>query len=281
MNDETLKTLQARALDVRRDVIRMVGVARSGHLASSLSLVDLLVYLYWQELRVRSEEPQWPERDRFVMGKRNGCPALYTVLAHRGFFPREELWNFRSLGGILQHHPHLRRTPGVDAPTGSSGLGLGLANGLALGMRKAALPSRVFCLVGDSELETGVFWESVGNSSRLDVRQLILLADCNVGDWSNVQGRRAVQSFESSFRVFGWDVFQVDGHSLSAMEEVFGKALADLSRPVAILVRTCLGKGVTLFEGGRWPHSNIAPGRDDVERALRELNDRGEDPEVR
>lgn len=274
MMDETRNFLESTALDVRRDVIRMVGVAKSGQLASSLSLVDLLVFLYWQEMKISLSEPTWPERDRFIMGKRNGCPALYTVLARRGFFPRNELWNFRSLGAILQHHPQLRRTPGVDAPTGSSGMGLGIANGLALGLNRRKAPSRVFCLLGDSELETGPFWESAANATRLAVRGLVALIDCNLGERSLAPGRRSCHHFTEAFRSFGWRVFSADGHSFPSMEEAFTEGLADLGGPVAILIHTCLGKGVTLFEEGRWPHSEIAPGRDDVEQALKELNDR-------
>lgn len=274
MKDETRKSLEATALDVRRDVIRMVGVAKSGQLASSLSLVDLLVYLYWQEMKITPSEPVWAERDRFIMGKRNGCPALYTVLARRGFFPRNELWNFRSLGAILQHHPQLRRTPGVDAPTGSSGMGLGIANGLALGLMRRQISSRVFCLLGDSELETGSFWESAANASRLAVRGLVALIDCNFSETSLARGRRSCHDFTETFRSFGWRVFSVDGHSFPSLEKVFAEGLSDLEGPVAIFVHTCLGKGVTLFEAGRWPHSEIAPGRDDVEQALKELNDR-------
>ncbi|WP_274374549.1 MULTISPECIES: transketolase [Synergistales] len=268
MNGEMLKALRARAVDVRKDVVRMVGMAKSGHLASSLSLVDLLVYLYERELRLRAAEPQWPERDRFILSKRNGAPALYTVLAHGGFFPREELWNFRSLGAILQHRPEWRRTPGIDGPSGSPGLGLGLAGGLALGLVKKGCASRVFCLLGDSELETGTVWASIAMASRFALANLVALVDCNVAEGERLQTRAG----ERAFQAFGWTVAHVDGHSFADMEEVFGGLSAERSGPAALFVRTCLGKGVTFFEEGRWPRSTVAPGRDDVDRALGELN---------
>lgn len=133
-----LHDLAELASAVRRDIVRMIGVARSGHLASSLSIVDILVWLYWEVLSLRPEEPAWEDRDRFVLGKGHGCPALYSVLANRNFFPREELWSYRRLGAMLQGFPEVRRTPGVDAPGGSLGQGLGLANGISLALRGKA-----------------------------------------------------------------------------------------------------------------------------------------------
>ena len=169
--------LAEKALAVRRDVIRMTGLARSGFPASSLSIVDILVWLYWKAMSLRTDEPSWDDRDRFVLGKGRGCPALYAVLANRSFFPREELWSYRRLGAMLQGFPEVRRTPGVDAPGGSPGQGLGLANGLSLALKGKSPQPSVFCLVGDAELQEGVFWESAMTSAHFSLENIVLIVD--------------------------------------------------------------------------------------------------------
>ena len=146
MKTSQRRELERIALEVRKDIVRMTGVSRSGHLDSSLSVVDILVFLYWKVLRIRPDEPLWPERDRLVFSKDHACPALYSVLARRGFFERDELWNFRRLGAMLQGRPEHARTPGVDAPGGSRGMAIGIANGLLLSSRMGGLDRRVITI---------------------------------------------------------------------------------------------------------------------------------------
>ncbi len=272
MNDQLREELQQYALYVRKDVIRMVGVAHSGHLASSLSLVDLLVYLYMEAMEVDPSRPMWEERDRFILGKRHGCPALYTVLAHRGYFGREELWSYRRLGAMLQGHPEFRRTPGIDAPSGSPGLGLGVANGIGLGLTLLGRSGRVFCLLGDGEMKEGAIWEAALTTASRKLGRVVAIVDCSRSGtdvplrlWKDPEG------LEERFRSFGWEVMRTDGHDFDALEETFALCTPDRERPLAILARTRLGKGVPLVEKG-WPHAEIAPGRHEMEQALRELN---------
>lgn len=279
MKDELREQLQRQALDVRRDVIRMVGVAHSGHLASSLSLVDLLVFLYMRELDIDPSDPMREDRDRFILGKRHGCPALYTVLAHRGYFKRDELWSYRRLGAMLQGHPEYRRTPGIDAPSGSPGLGLGIANGIALGLRLFGRRGRVFCLLGDGEMKEGAIWEAALTAASRKLGKVVAIVDCSLpeeggqnGGWKDPEG------IAGRFRAFGWEAVVTDGHDFDALEATFSLCSSDREEPLAVLARTRLGKGVPLVEKG-WPHSGVAPGRHEMEQALRELNRGGEPDE--
>jgi transketolase len=254
----------------------MIGVARSGHLASSLSIVDLLVWLYWEVLSLRTDEPSWEDRDRFVLGKGHGCPALYAVLANRSFFPREELWSYRRLGAMLQGFPEVRRTPGVDAPGGSLGQGLGLANGLALALRDRASVPSVFCLVGDGELQEGAFWESAMTSAHFSLDSLLLLVD---RDGRQMEGATedimSLEPVRDKFLAFGWAVEECDGHDFASMREARARLGSRRGKPGCIVANTVLGKGVSFLEndpsGGR-----MVLGRDSMDKALRELEKGGD-----
>lgn len=264
------------AFAVRKDVVRMIGVARSGHLASSLSIVDLLVWLYWDVLSLRADEPSWEGRDRFVLGKGHGCPALYAVLANRGFFPREELWSYRRLGAMLQGFPEVRRTPGVDAPGGSLGQGLGLANGLALALRERTPAPSVHCLVGDGELQEGVFWESAMTSARFSLENLVLIVD---RDGRQMEGATedimSLEPLREKFLAFGWAVEECDGHDFASMREARARLGTRRRKPGCIVAKTVPGKGVSFLEndpsGGR-----MVLGRDSMDKALRELEKGGD-----
>jgi len=254
----------------------MIGVARSGHLASSLSIVDLLVWLYWEVLSLRTDEPSWEDRDRFVLGKGHGCPALYAVLANRSFFPREELWSYRRLGAMLQGFPEVRRTPGVDAPGGSLGQGLGLANGQALALREKTSAPSVYCLVGDGELQEGAFWESAMTSAHFSLDSLLLLVD---RDGRQMEGATedimSLEPLREKFLAFGWAVEECDGHDFASMREARARLGSRRGKPGCIVAKTVLGKGVSFLEndpsGGR-----MVLGRDFMDKALRELEKGGD-----
>ncbi len=267
--------LAEKALAVRRDVIRMTGLARSGFPASSLSIVDILVWLYWKAMSLRTDEPSWDDRDRFVLGKGRGCPALYAVLANRSFFPREELWSYRRLGAMLQGFPEVRRTPGVDAPGGSPGQGLGLANGLSLALKGKSPQPSVFCLVGDAELQEGVFWESAMTSAHFSLENIVLIVD---RDGRQIDGStEEIMSLEplgEKLASFGWAVEECDGHDFNSLDGALSSLRSRGGRPLCMVARTVSGKGVSFLErdssGGR-PLS-----RDFMDEALREL-ERGGD----
>ena len=274
MKPERREDLERIALELRKDVVRMIGVARSGRLDSALSLVDLLAYLYWEVLEVDPRSPRDPRRDRFLLSKGRGCPALYAALARRGFFPREELWSFRRLGALLQGYPEVGRAPGVEAPGGSMGMGLGLAVGLSLALRLDGLPSRVFCLLGDGELQEGAVWEAVLSASVRRLGRLVALVEANEhheeGSWKAMKG---IEPIRRKFEAFGWEVLDAEGHDMEKLEEAFCGLREDREAPMAILLRTQTGKGVSFAEEGRGGDRGLS--REDVDRALSELEVRG------
>lgn len=265
--------LEDIALSVRKDVIRMVGNAKSGYVASAMSVLDILVYLYENELLVDPKDPSSPDRDRLVMGKGHGCPALYGVLAHRGFFDREALWNFRRLGALLQGRPDGSRTPGVDASAGSPGLALGIANGIAMALRMDGLERRVFCVIGDGELQEGALWESVMTSSHRGLGSIVLVVDQNgaqmAGPVSSVKG---IEPLDEKFKAFGWRVLHADGHDFSSLERAFSSAGSD-GIPSVVIARTKRGKGISFFEDHQ--ERDLSMSRIEAERALEELDDVG------
>jgi len=274
MNIINEEELRITANNVRKDVVRMVGIARSGHLVSSLSIVDVLSVLYWKVMKVSPQEPRMASRDRFILSKGHGCPALYAVLARRGFFSREELWNYRRLGAMLQGHPETPRTPGIDAPSGSLGMGLGVGNGMALFLKREQLPSRVFCLVGDGEVQEGSVWESAMTSSHFGLDNVVLIIDRNMRQSEGVTSEiREVEPLEDKFRSFGWETTSVDGHDLKALTDALD--MSHKGRPLAVVARTVPGKGVSFMEKEsekELPHLS----RLVIDKALRELNAREE-----
>lgn len=264
------------AAEVRRDVVRMIGMARSGRVASALSIVDILVWLYGEVLSVRPDEPAWQDRDRFVLSKGHGCPALYAVLAGCGFFPRDELWSYGRLGAMLQGHPELRRTPGVDAPAGSLGMGLGLANGMALALKGKKSTSRICCLAGDGELQEGAFWEAALVSSRHDLGNLLLVIDRNGLRGEGAAGEIVpLNSLKQKMLSFGWSVEECDGHDFESLREGLARLEALSGGPRCLLAKTRLGKGISFLEddpsGGR-----MVLDRGTVDKALLELEKEGD-----
>ncbi|SMG36197.1 transketolase [Dethiosulfovibrio salsuginis] len=259
------------ALSVRKDVVRMVGNARSGYVASALSVLDILVYLYEREM---SANPSGSDRDRLVMGKGHGCPALYAVLAHRGFFDREALWNFRKLGALLQGRPDGARTPGVDASAGSPGLALGIANGIAMAHRMDGLKGRVFCVIGDGELQEGALWESAMTSSYRKLGSVVLVVDQNGDQMAGpVSSVKAVEPLGDKFTSFGWRVSRCDGHDFNSMAQAFSSC-GDGDVPSVVIAKTKRGKGISFFEDHQ--ERDLSMSRIEAERALEELDDAGE-----
>jgi transketolase len=276
MEPERRKDLEETALKVRKDIVRMIGVAKGGHLLSSLSLVELLVFLYWETMNIRPDDPLWPERDRLVLSKGHGCPALYAVLANRGYFDREELWNYRRLGSMLQGHPEYPRTPGIDAPSGSLGMGLGIAGGIALALRSEGKESRVFAVLGDGELQEGSVWESVMTASHWKLDQLVAIVDVNRVQMEGfVDDIKKLEPLAGKFEAFGWNVALCDGHDMGSIEKALIDSLSGTGHPSVVLAATKPGKGVTAAERGELgpvePLDRIA-----MDEALRELEGRSE-----
>lgn len=257
------------ATSLRRDILRMIHSAGSGHPGGSLSLVEILMYLYWKEMRIRPDEPNWENRDRLILSKGHGAPALYAVLAHRGYFPPERLMQLRKFGSGLEGHPHMQSLPGLDCSTGSLGQGLGIAAGLALGLQLLGRDSRVFCILGDGELQEGSIWESAMSAAANAQKNLVAIVDRNrVQLDDTVQNVMPLDPLTDKWKAFGWTVAECDGHSL----EDIGRAMAtEHPGPLVVIARTVKGRGVSFMEDSAVWHGR-APSEEELKAALEELS---------
>ncbi|MBN1475558.1 transketolase [Candidatus Sumerlaeota bacterium] len=276
MPPSDLSELRAICRDLRADIIEMLCLAGSGHPGGSLSAVEIMVSLFWGALRHDPANPEWLERDRLVLSKGHGCPALYAAMARRGYFPREELWNLRKTGAMLQGHPVRSFTPGVEACTGALGQGLGVAQGMALAAKIDHAPWRVWCILGDGEIQEGSIWEAAMSAGKYRVDNLVAILDCNGGQ---IDGSTAeVMDLEpvlDKWRAFNWNVIDVaDGHDLEALLSAIGDAIDTRGKPTLIVARTVKGKGVSFMEHPcKW--HGVAPTREEADRALAEIRGGG------
>lgn len=263
--------LSATARQVRQDIVRMVYHGGEGHLAGCLSVADLVTALVFHELRIDPEHPDWPERDRLVLSKGNAAPALYAALAHRGFFDPKVLRTVRELGSPLQGHLDRRTLPAVEASTGAAGQGLGIAVGMALDARLSRRPSRVFAIVGEGECRAGSTWEALmaGGAYALD-NLVVLLDHSRSRPDDSRRGMLSIEPILDKLRAFGYEVFEVDGHSMPAILGAFAQARSVKGRPTAIVARTFEGKGVSFIEEEPAWLTKV-PTRAEAERALAEL----------
>ena len=236
-----------QARQIRIDILKMLYGCQSGHPGGSLSLVEILLALYNDVLRYDPQNPSWAERDRLVLSKGHGCPALYAVLADKGFFSRESLWTLRQLGSILQGHPDMRKTPGVDASTGSLGQGMSVAVGYALAGKRDGHHFRVFCVVGDGEVQEGLVWEAAMAAAHYRLNNLTVLMDYNQLqiDGTNDQVL-SLGDILDKFHAFGWEISEVDGHDIDAIAKTLNRPVSD--KPRFVLCHTIKGKGVSFME---------------------------------
>jgi transketolase len=272
MDDKVTERLERMAREMRRDIVKMVGLAGSGHPGGALSAADIVCALYFYFLAHRPDDPDWAERDRFVLSKGHACPVLYAALAESGYFDREELWKLRTLGATLQGHPDSNKTPGIEVSSGSLGQGLAVANGMALANRLDGRDSLVVCMLGDGECQEGEVWEAAmfGAHHRLD--RVIAIVDYN---GLQIDGRCeeviCLEPMADKWRAFGWETSEIDGHD-------FGQILGALKaakeardgKPHAIVAHTVKGKGVSFMEDNVDFHG-AAPNKDQMDQALAEL----------
>lgn len=274
--DELIGELCRRAREIRCDLLRMLAAAGSGHSGGSMSAVEIVTALYWHVLRIRPEDPAWPDRDRFLLSKGHAAPVLYAALAERGYFPVEELLTLRKLGSRLQGHPDLRKVPGVEASTGSLGQGLSVGLGMALAGRLDRRSYRVYVLLGDGECEEGQVWEAAMAAAHYHAGNMTAIIDNN---GLQIDGPVAeVLSplpLVEKWRAFGWAVTEVDGHDLAALLQAFDWAAGIKDRPTAIVAHTVKGKGVSYMENQVDWHGK-APSQDQAASALEELEQGGE-----
>ena len=276
MSKIRVETLQAHADAILCDVLRMITEAGSGHPGGSLSAAECLTYLYFHAMTLDPANPQMADRDRFVLSKGHAAPVLYATLAHRGFFPVEDLMSLRKLGSPLQGHPDMRKVPGVEMSTGSLGTGFSTAIGMALAARLDGSNRRTFVLLGDGELDEGQVWEAAMAAGHYKLNRLIAFVDVNGlqidGFTKDVMNPEPV---DQKFAAFGWDVQVIDGHDFKAIHEAVDQAsAASGDRPHMIVMRTVKGQGVSFMENQcKWHGS--APSQDELAQALEELAEGG------
>ena len=266
-----LQELRTVTVELRTMILRMIAAAGSGHPGGSLSMVELLTGLYWYTLRHDPKRPAWPDRDLFLLSKGHGCPALYAVLALRGYFPKEELMTLRKYPTRLQGHPEKDSPPGVEMASGSLGQGLSMANGIALGDRLDQRSRRIFCLMGDGELQEGQVWEAAMTSHHHHLEQVCAIIDANQLQQNGpVKQIQDIEPLADKWRSFGWYTIEIDGHDLTQVLDAYDEAAAVRGKPQVIIGRTVKGKGVSFMELNPAWHG-VAPKPDELERALKEL----------
>ena len=265
---------------IRVEVIRAVNHARAGHIGGPLSAADLLAVLYFRVMRIRPEEPAWPDRDRFILSKGHSSIALYAAMALRGYFPVEELLTFDAAHSRLQGHPDMTRLPGLDMSTGSLGMGLSAGMGMALGARLTGRSCRTYVMLGDGECQEGEVWEAAMAAARYGLDNLVAIVDHNrlqqygwPGDGPD--GRTPPQvpgELAAKWAAFGWRVLEVDGHDVAAVCRVLEEAARGDGRPVVVIAATVKGKGVSFMEGHYFWHTRaIKP--EEFEAAMAELGE--------
>jgi len=271
--NENITYIAGKARAIRVEVLKMTHGVKSGHTGSALGVADMLAALYFNILRIDPENPDFPDRDRMILSKGHACPALYAALALRGFFPLSELANLRRLGGALQGHPDVRKTPGVDITTGSLGQGLSLGVGMALAGRLNRKDYRVFVLMGDGELNEGVVWEAAMAASKFRLSNLIGVVERN-----NLQIDGATETImpleplADKWRAFNWSVCETDGNNVESFINTMQRVAGNMARPAVIIAKTVKGRGVSFMENQCGWHGK-APDDREFETAMKELGE--------
>ena len=263
--------LQKKAIEIRKDILKMLMLAGSGHTGGSLSIVDILVALYYHTMKHDPAKPDWRERDRLLLSKGHACPALYAVLAHKGYFSKDLLWTLRKMGSLLQGHPQIGLA-GVEISSGSLGQGLSIANGIAMAANLDELKTRTYCLMGDGETNEGQVWEAAMTSAHYKLDNVCAIIDFNKlqidGFCCEVMD---LGSFKHRWEAFGWNAIEADGHDIASLINAFDKAAAVKGKPSVVVADTVKGKGVSFVENKAEWHG-IAPKKEEYERAVKELD---------
>lgn len=266
--------LQNKANKLRVDVIQAVYHAQSGHIGGAFSAAEIVAYLYFHEMNIKPDLPNWEDRDRFVLSKGHAAPVFYSALAEKKYFPIEELVNLRKFGSILQGHPDMNKTPGVDMSTGSLGQGFSAAAGMAMAGKINQKNYYVYALVGDGEIEEGEIWETLMSAPKYKLDHLILFLDHNGiqldGSTKEIMNSEPIIN---KLKAFNWNVLEIDGHNLQQIHDAVQKAKQTLGKPTAIVANTIKGKGVSFMENQAFWHGK-APNAEQYREALGELGAR-------
>ncbi|MGI6713189.1 MAG: transketolase [Bacillota bacterium] len=268
VDQEMIKMLVNKAKEIRKDIIAMLAEAGSGHPGGSLSAADIVTALYFNEMKIDPQNPEWPDRDRFVLSKGHAAPVLYAALAEKGYFPKEELKTLRKINSRLQGHPDMRKVPGVEISTGSLGQGLSAANGMALAGKLDHKDYRVYVIIGDGESQEGQIWEAAMLAAHYKLDNLVAFLDHNGlqidGQITDVMSPEPV---DEKWRAFGWHVEVIDGHNMEQIIETLARVRTIKGKPAMIVANTVKGKGVSFMENQAGWHG-VAPKPEEAEKAL-------------
>ena len=271
MTPSEKKQLQIMACKVRMGIIDATHGAKAGHPGGSLSATEMFTYLYFKEMNIDPKNPKWEERDRFVLSKGHTTPGLYSTLAHRGFFPVEDLPTFRHIDSYLQGHPNMNMVPGVDMSTGSLGQGVSTAVGMALAAKHTGKTNRVYALLGDGEIQEGQVWEACMAAAHYKLDNLCIVVDNNgLQIDGNIADVMSPYPIVDKLQAFGFNVQAIDGHDFDAIEAAFNNAKQAKGAPSAIVIKTTKGKGVSFMENDAGWHGK-APNAAEYEQAMTEL----------
>lgn len=270
---ESIEDLRKKSKEIRMNIIEEVYNASSGHPGGSLSVTDILTVLYFNQMNINPDKPNDENRDRLILSKGHCCPALYATLANRGYFDKELLKSFRKIDGLLQGHPDMKKIPGVDMSSGSLGQGLSAANGMALASKLDKKGFRVYCIVGDGEIEEGQIWEAAMTSSHYKLDNLCVIVDNNnLQIDGKVKDVMNVYPIDEKFKSFGFETINIDGNNIEEIIEALQKAKITKGKPTAVIAKTIKGKGVSFMEDNVSWHGK-APSEEEYNKAILELGD--------
>jgi transketolase len=273
---EMIRDLSLRAYEYRAHVLQMVYGRKSGHIGGAFSIAEILTALYFHQLRLDPENPHWDDRDRLVFSKGHACAMLYTVLAHRGYFPVDELSTFRGLNTRLQGHPEPARTPGVEVAAGPLGHGVAIGAGMALAARMAGSCRKTYVVLGDGELNSGVIWEGLLLGAKFGLDNLTVIVDYNgVQQTGTTKNVMPTEPITDKWAAFNWHVIEIHGHNMGAILDALDFADEIHGRPVVIIARTTKGKGVSFMENMPQWHGGI-PSEQQFQQAIVELQEGAE-----
>ncbi len=263
--------LKLKAKEIRKDIIEQVYNAKSGHPGGALSIADVMAVLYFEELNINEKNPSWEDRDRLVLSKGHSAPALYAALSERGYFEKEKLKGLRKIDSILQGHPNMNEVPGVDMSTGSLGQGFSCANGMAISAKLDNKNYRVYCILGDGEIEEGQIWEAAMAANKYKLDNLCVIVDNN-----NLQIDGTIEEvmspypIDKKFEAFGFNVIKIDGHNFEQIRDAFKQAKQTKNKPTCIIAKTIKGKGVSFMENEAGWHGK-APNEEQYNKAMEDL----------
>jgi transketolase len=267
-----IEELKIIAKKIRVNILHMLTKSGSGHTGGSLSAADVAVAIYFSKMKFDPKNPKWEERDRFIMSKGHAAPLIYAIMAEAGYFPMETIDTLRKIESPLQGHPCCQKLPGIEVSTGSLGQGLSVANGMALGLRLNSNPARVFCIMGDGEIQEGQIWEAAMTASHYKIDNL-----CAVVDYNGLQIDGPVEQVmninpvHDKWEAFGWHVTDIDGHDMESIVRALNEAENTKGRPSVIIANTTKGKGSSIFEGKVEFHG-VTPTEEEFDKAVKEIN---------